>query len=210
MYPSPDSMDGIAHRQTADLRGCSDVPFEQRRRDFQRVGDVVESFARIISRQQRGNVYVEGEQIANRIRVFGAVEAVQSDGARVRMLGCVSDPTNSRHGSRNASMTLRSGRGMPLGGIIPARNLRTTFSQVSGLRETCDGIHLLQRQASGFQLVVVADLAILGHEPLIEGHGGSARQPEGLHTAQGPPARMKRDMFIGRWPRALPRRHLSS
>ena len=69
---------GIADREPADLRGCSYIAFKQCRRDFEGVRDVVESFAGIVGRQERGNVDIESEQIANRVGVFGAVEAVQA------------------------------------------------------------------------------------------------------------------------------------
>ena len=45
------------------------------------------------------------------------------------------------------SKTSGFGRGMPEGGIMPARSLRTTFSQVSGSFSTCAVSRLIEREA---------------------------------------------------------------
>ena len=70
---------GIAHGEAADLGRRGDVAFQQRGRNTQGGGDVVEAFARIIRGQQRGYIDVDAKQIANRIAVFGAIQAVQTD-----------------------------------------------------------------------------------------------------------------------------------
>jgi hypothetical protein len=41
---------GITDGQPADLRGCGDVTFEQRRRYTEDVGDIVEAVAGIVGR----------------------------------------------------------------------------------------------------------------------------------------------------------------
>jgi hypothetical protein len=55
------------------------IGFEQRGRNGQRTGDIVETAGRIVSGQQRGHVDLEIEQIADRVGVFGPVEAMQYD-----------------------------------------------------------------------------------------------------------------------------------
>ena len=59
-------MDGSPTASAADLRGRRDVALDQRGRHAQHVGDVVEAGGRIVRRQQRADVDVECEQIANR------------------------------------------------------------------------------------------------------------------------------------------------
>ena len=72
-----DRCDGSPTASAADLRGRRDVALDQRRRDAEHVGDVVEAGRRIVGRQQRADVDVEREQIADGVRVLGAVQPVQ-------------------------------------------------------------------------------------------------------------------------------------
>ena len=69
-----------ADRELADFFRCGDITLEQRRRQVAD-GDVVESVAGRIARQQRRGVDVERKQIANRVAVFGAVEPAERIGA---------------------------------------------------------------------------------------------------------------------------------
>ena len=67
----------IADRLLADLARRLQIALEQRRRDTEDVADVVEAVARVVWRQQCRDVDVEPEQIANRVVVLGAVEAME-------------------------------------------------------------------------------------------------------------------------------------
>ena len=67
---------GIADRQRADALRGGEVAVEQQRRRAQRRGDVVEAEVAAVVRQQRGHVDVERQQIADRVAVLGAVQAV--------------------------------------------------------------------------------------------------------------------------------------
>ena len=69
---------------------------------------------------------------------------------------------------------------------MPARSLRTTFSQVSGFGETCAGSTLFQRQAAGLQPVVMAELTILRDETADRMRRAPARQPEGRRSIKTP------------------------
>ena len=93
-----------------------------------------------------------------------------------------------RDAPTNSSMAARSGRGAPAGGIIPARSLRTTFSQVSGLADTCAGSICSRDSAAGFQPVVMAALAIFLNELLSE-RPASARSRKACTQQKGPRAR---------------------
>ena len=125
----------IADRQAADLLRRRQIALEQRRRDLQHVGDVVEAVARIVGRQQRRDVDVgdvERQQVAHGVLVFGAVQPVERPVppgfgcSRARAI-----ERASRARSRQRRTSRASGRGAPAGGIDPVRSFLTTFSQVS-------------------------------------------------------------------------------
>ena len=67
----------VADRQRADLLGRRQVALLQRRRHAEHVGDIVEAVGRIVGRQQRRDVHVDREHVANRVGVLGAVQAMQ-------------------------------------------------------------------------------------------------------------------------------------
>ena len=73
---------GIADRQRADALRRGEIPLEQQRRRPQRRGDVVEAEVAAVARQQRGDVDVERQQIANRVAVLGAVQPMHDVAAR--------------------------------------------------------------------------------------------------------------------------------
>ena len=76
----------VAHREPADLPRRRQVALGQHGRHRQHVGDVVEAEARVVGRQQRPGVDVEGEQVADGVGVLGAVQTVDGGApARVRV-----------------------------------------------------------------------------------------------------------------------------
>ena len=78
---------GVAEGQPADLPGRGHVAVEQHRGDRQHVGDVVEPVARLVRRQQRPLVDVQRQQIADRVAVLGAVQAMDRRPAGIRIVG---------------------------------------------------------------------------------------------------------------------------
>jgi hypothetical protein len=78
----------VANGNAADLHSRCGVALDQRRRDAQRIRDVVEALARIISGQERGLVDVEGQQIPNGVRVLGTIQSVEAAASRVGMRRC--------------------------------------------------------------------------------------------------------------------------
>ena len=72
----------IAHRLRADALRRGQIPLEQEWRRVQRGRDVVEAEVRAVARQQPGHVDVERQQIANRVAVFSAVQAMHDVAAR--------------------------------------------------------------------------------------------------------------------------------
>ena len=75
----------IADRHAADGAGRVEVRLEQRRRQRLRVGDVVEVRALGVERQPVAGVDVEREQIVDRARVLGAVQALEGAAAGIRL-----------------------------------------------------------------------------------------------------------------------------
>ena len=108
----------------------ADNTFHQRWRDAEGIGNVVEPKARVVDRQQSRAVDVEREEIANGVGVLDTVEPVHQRPSRVgihrgRTIQRRFEPVHEPVGHV-------SGRpGPPAGGIIPARSLITTFSQIS-------------------------------------------------------------------------------
>ena len=124
----------ISEREPADLPRREQVPLHQRRRDRQHLGDVVEAvLVGVVGRQQRPRVDVEREQIADGVRVFGAVQAMERRPAGIRAGRGRAIESGLRARTTNAAAAGFSGRGRPTGGIVPARSFRTTFSQTSAL-----------------------------------------------------------------------------
>ena len=75
----------IADRQAADLPRRRKVPLHQHRRHAQHVSDVVEAVRAVVGRQERRDVDVERQQIADRVAVLRAIEAMQHGPARIGM-----------------------------------------------------------------------------------------------------------------------------
>ena len=87
-----------------------------------------------------------------------------------RPRGAIERRPPRRRRSRRASA--RSGRGAPLGGIMPVRTLRTTFSHVCGSRPACATSSLSSEQAAGLHPRVVAgDAVAIDHARWASGAG---------------------------------------
>ena len=69
----------------------------------------------------------------------------------------------------SASRVAGSGRGMPDGGIMPARSFRTIFSPISGVVAEVREIELVEQQVGRLQLLVVADHTVLIDERALRG-----------------------------------------
>ena len=67
---------GVADREASDLGSGCNVSLDERWGGSQDVGNIVESFARIISRKNRRHIDIHTKQVANRVRVLGAIQAV--------------------------------------------------------------------------------------------------------------------------------------
>ncbi len=78
---SPDRLYGNGTRR-------DDVLLDERRRHLQGRRDVVESLGHIISRENGIRIELHGQKIANRVRVFLAIEPVQDEAVRHVCLPC--------------------------------------------------------------------------------------------------------------------------
>src|SRR5205085_7296204 len=75
----------VADRAASYQLGDGHVPLEERRGDRKDVGVVVETVPGIVDREQRSRIDVQRQQVANRIAVLGAIEAVYGGPAGVRV-----------------------------------------------------------------------------------------------------------------------------
>ena len=127
----------IADREPADLAGGAQVAFHQRRRKRLRIGDVVEAVADGIGRQERIDIDLDAQQIANGARILGAVRALErtESGIGVERRRAIDAFPRARDASAISASS--SGRFAPAGGIMPARSLRIIFSVTSPWVAAC-------------------------------------------------------------------------
>ena len=121
----------VADRHAGDARRRGRVRLEQRRRDRQRPGDVVEAVGRVVGRQQRRDVDLAGRADREwRWRTpSGSADAGRPTPGSARAAAARSISASSQ--SRSPSYSASGGRGTSGGGITPARSLRITFSHSS-------------------------------------------------------------------------------
>ena len=118
----------IADREAADRARRAQVAFHHRRRQPLLFGDVVEAVRDRVRRQIGVDVDVEAEQLANRVGVLGAIEALRRTRAGIGIArGGAIDARFERFGKRRSAAG-RPGASRPAGGIMPARSLRIIFS----------------------------------------------------------------------------------
>ncbi len=156
-----------ADRQAADLVGRREIALEQRRRQLQHAGDVVEAVARLVGRQQLGDLDVEVEQIANRVAILGAVQTMERLGAaRVRIGGGVGvelvfEPADERKPGVGRRPRLADGRHHAGAQLA---NHRFPLGRMCGDLAQGQG---LQTQVGRPLDVVVAARAVAGHGRLV-------------------------------------------
>ena len=200
-----------SHGDAADLLGRGDVAIEQRRRE---IADrhVVEAVARFVGGQERRDVDVERQQIADGVLVLRAGQAAQRRGAsRIRRRGRGAIERRLERGDLGVVAGFvrprRSGRRhLPRAdfadNLLP--HVRTLADVVRGRR--------VERQAAAFQALVVARRAIprdeggvrrcgrrrsAGRRLLrVERQQEPARQHEGRHAAAERSARRVDHIFV--------------
>ena len=78
---------GVADGEPADPARREDVAVEQGRRHREDVGHVVEAEVRVVGRQQRRGVDLEGQQVPHRVGVLAPVEPVDGGAPRIGVGG---------------------------------------------------------------------------------------------------------------------------
>ena len=158
---SPIDGSPIASRLTRGGRGH--VSLDERGRDAEHVGDVVEPGRGVVWRQQRADIDVEREQIANGVRVFGAVQTMQRGRA-----GIESPRRRSieRGFERRGERLARRGRRLRrvLGRHHPGAQLADDLLPDLGVAIDGGGAQRVERQAAGLRARVVTGHAVLLQE----------------------------------------------
>ena len=135
-----------ADRRARDPGRRRRVGFEQRRRNGQRAGDVVKASRRIVRRQQRRDVDLQIQQVADRVGVFGPVQTMQHDRAGIggcaAALRSISASSQSRSPSYSAKRRPRHARRRHHAGAQFADHLFPHFRVIADGRE----IHFLKRE----------------------------------------------------------------
>ena len=130
--------DGVPTASRLTLSAAREIALEQRRRQLQHAGDVVEAVARIVGRQQLGDVDVERR--AGREPRCDTRRGSSGGTARCgRDSGCAAAARRARLRASRRAQARCVGRRPRLadgGGIMPARSLRTTCSHSAGWAAT--------------------------------------------------------------------------
>ena len=177
-----------ADREPADLVGGREIALEQRRRQLQHAGDVVEAVARLVGGQQLGDLDVEVQQVADRVAVLGAVQAVErlrAAGVRVRRGGGVElalEPARERQARLGRRARLADGR------HHAGAQLADDLFPLGRVRRDLGERQRLQAQVGRALDVVVAARAIAADGGLVLARSSSSRdgsQPASSARSRG-------------------------
>ena len=152
---------GIADRQRRHPAGRPQVTVHQRRRECLRVRDVVEAVTDGVGGQERRDVDVDGEQILDRVRIFGAIQPLEGTPARVSgwQRGRAIDARLERFGAaRSAPYPPDAARRR--GGIMPVRSLRIIFSATRGSSRPSPS-NAARESSAGLATIAVTSAAVL-------------------------------------------------
>ena len=151
----------VAHGQAADLGGGRDVAVHERRRYTQHVGHVVEALGGIVGGKQRADVHIQSQQVANRVAVLVAIQAMERGRAGIGMRG---------RGAVELRFEAR-GEGIERSAIRPRRarrrhhagaNLADHFFPGFGVDSAAwRRVKFLENQIAGLQPLAVAGDAVL-------------------------------------------------
>ena len=153
-------------RHLTDFRRGSEISLGQRRRERQRVGVVVEPVARDVCRQHRRGVDFDGEQIADGVRIFPAVQTLQRGPPGIHMFGSLA-----------IELGLEPGDQARRGGLIrpcasdrrhrPRPDLANDLFPFLGVRTHVCQIQRVEREPARLQALVVAGGAVFGENGLL-------------------------------------------
>ena len=186
--------------EAAEPSGRRQVSIHERRRDRQHVGNIVEPpLVGIVGREERGDIDIEREQIADRVLVLGAIQTVEGFGAagiRTRRRCSIDLGGEPRH---------HGVRGRPIGSGASCRRHRAgpepgdDLFPHFGVRPRAVDVGGIEQQPCGANPVVVTGGAVgiekltrperSGSAGLLRGRGRGetrARPPPQERAPQGP------------------------
>ncbi len=162
-------------REPRDLASHRHVALQVGGRNREDIGEIVEAAVRgVVSGQQRFHVEVEREQVANRVAVFGAIEAMDRG-----------DPAGIRSGRpRPIDVVLQRGRHRVIGGGIgtrpsgrrhrPGSKLGDHLFPDLRIRAGPCHVQVVERKSGGTESLVVAADAVGVEDRLRGGRGSGA------------------------------------
>ena len=151
-------------------RAADEILLEQRRRDAQHAGDVVEPVALVVGRQQIGDVDLQVEQIADGVAVLRAIETMDRLVARMDLPDRAAiQRLLERDGERFERRLV--GTRHALRRHHPAAQLHDDLLPHVGVRGGVGGIHAFEREAAGLGTSGMAGQAVLLNERRIRQGG---------------------------------------
>ena len=168
-------------RLTGDFFRRGHVPVEQRGRHRQHLGDVVEPvLVGIVGRKQRADVGVDAEEIADRVGVLGAVQAMHGGTTRVhverrRPVERGFETGDERRGRRRIGPRSSDRRHRPSAEL--PHHLFPLLRVGADLRQ----IRVVERQAGRLQPLVMAGHAVAGEKLAVGGRLRRRRRRLGQH-----------------------------
>ena len=178
----------IANGKAGDLPRGRKIALHQRGRHAEDIRDVVESVRFFVGRQERGDVHVERQQIADRVAVLRTVEAMQDGPAGLGMSGGGAVDRRLELRRETGQCRFLRSRHAHRRHQAAANLADHLFPDLGALRGV-SGVERIERQSARFRALVVAGDAGLVDEGTIrggrEGGRGSLRARRQRLTARG-------------------------
>ena len=173
-----------AHGPRSDDLGRVHIAFHQYRRDSQHVGDIVEAVTGIVGGEIFFRAEIDGQQIANGVRIFAAVQAARRHVSRIGFHIAVGSVEFAFH-VMDQRLHLRFGRTRNAFGrhLAGAQLVENGFPSIAVCGDRIWGQQQLHVQAAGCQLLVMAERARFGEHRL---HGRIEVGRRGVGGAHSP------------------------
>jgi hypothetical protein len=174
----------LAERAAADLAGRAQIGLEQRRREPQRPGLVVEAAAHVVRGKEGRRVDVEREQIADGVAILRAIQAVQS--WRRQPLDCAVIEL-ALEPARDLHICLARRAGIAGRRHHPGAQLADYVLPLLGIRRDAVELRVLEREAAGLLGVAMAvEAVVVDRRLVLRDHGLARRLTAGGHDARRP------------------------
>ena len=154
---------GVSHGEARNLPGGGYVSFQQQRRYREHVRVIVIAVTGLVGRKKRFAVNLQRQQIADRVGVFGAVEAMEGRPAGVGLGG--GRAVQLRFQVRRQRIIPRAiGPGHPDGRHGAGPKLADHFFPDGGARRNIFHIQLVEHQVGRLESFVMAGDAVAGQK----------------------------------------------